>query len=355
MPQVPLARSSLVSAIVQFLRRQGVSADRLVTSIGLPPWVVADKEALVPMASAVRLIRAASLDTSVRGLGLTIGERTPIEALGMFGRLIRSAPTLGAALTSASRYYRFVNANGRLWVRPRGNRVEFCRIVVDDFDPRDRAWQEEIQLSLGMMIGVVRLAAGPDWRPREVQLQTEEIPGLRDAESMAAARVTFRQPETVVAIPSSLLAAPLLPFPSVDISDSAIDDWKSSGPARDLAGSIRQAIDTLSCGDNYPRLPETARFLGMSVRTLQRRLAAVGVSHERLVAEGRFSTAAQVLAETDRKILDLALDLGYSDHANFTRAFGRWVGCSPRAYRSMQQASSESRGTIRRSGRDCCN
>ena len=77
----------------------------------------------------------------------------------------------------------------------------------------------------------------------------------------------------------------------------------------------------------------TADFVGISVRTLQRRLAAGGASHDLLVAQARFATAAAVLEETDAKILDLALDLGYSDHANFTRAFRRWAGCSPREYR----------------------
>ena len=105
-----------------------------------------------------------------------------------------------------------------------------------------------------------------------------------------------------------------------------------SAPARDFVGSIRQVVETLSCKD-YPNVRMTADFVGMSVRTLQRRLAEAGASHDLLVAQARFATAASVLEETDAKILDLALDLGYSDHANFTRAFRRWMGCSPREYR----------------------
>lgn len=119
------------------------------------------------------------------------------------------------------------------------------------------------------------------------------------------------------------------------IATEAVEAAVEANPAaRDFVASIREAIDTLSCGENYPTIRKTADFVGMSVRTLQRRLAEAGVSHHLLVAQARFATAAAVLERTDAKILELALDLGYSDHANFTRAFRRWAGCAPREYRS---------------------
>jgi len=91
--------------------------------------------------------------------------------------------------------------------------------------------------------------------------------------------------------------------------------------------------------EGYPNIHVTADFLGMSVRTLQRHLATAGVTHEMLVGKSRFATAAALLEETDTKILDIALDLGYSDHAHFTRAFRQWVDCSPQEYRRRRGAT----------------
>jgi AraC-like DNA-binding protein len=126
----------------------------------------------------------------------------------------------------------------------------------------------------------------------------------------------------------------------------------------DFVGSVRQVVDTLSHGEKYPSIRQTADFIGSSVRTLQRRLSAGGVSHEMLVGQIRFATAAAVLERTKAKILDLALDLGYSDHANFTRAFRRWAGCSPQEYRARHGSGVGSdsctlsrRGRCRASGR----
>jgi AraC-like DNA-binding protein len=115
-------------------------------------------------------------------------------------------------------------------------------------------------------------------------------------------------------------------------ADDAIDARTSSAPGGDFVGSIRQAVETLS-RRGYPNIRMTAEFVGVSVRTLQRRLARAGVNHQMIVAQARFAAAAAMLERTDAKILELALDLGYSDHANFTRAFRRWAGCAPREYR----------------------
>ena len=333
MTYAALTRVGTISPIVAFLNRIGVSADRLLATAQLPAGVTAEREALIPGTSTVRIFGAALQETDIPNIGLTVGERSDIDTLGIFGRLIRSAPTLGAALKSAVRYSTTITSNRPLCLRPRGDRVELCMTVEDRFDPRDVAWQQDNHFCLGLMLGVVRLAAGPSWRPAEVHLQTDEAPGLRDAESLADCRVVFRQPETMVTIPRALLAAPLPPLPAIDVPTDVVEDWKSSAPARDFAGSIRQAVETLSCGEHYPSVRQTADFVGMTVRTLQRGLAAAGTSHETLVAQTRFATAAAVLEQTDAKILDLALDLGYSDHANFTRAFRRWAGCSPQEYR----------------------
>ena len=115
----------------------------------------------------------------------------------------------------------------------------------------------------------------------------------------------------------------------------------SESSASELLASVREAIETLSYDDEYPTVRATAALLGTSVRTLQRRLAQAGTSHQELVGHARFATAAVVLERPDAKILELALDLGYSDHANFTRAFRRWAGCAPREFRSTRARSCE--------------
>ena len=229
------------------------------------------------------------------------------------------------------------SSDGRVWLRACGEYVELCQAFMNMFDKSDTGWQQASHYVLMLMLDIVRLGGRPTWRPAEVHLQTGESAVLRDAEPLAAARLTFGQRATSIAIPRTLLDEPLSqPDPDVQVPRESIEAWRESAPARDFVASIVQAVEMLSW-EGYPDIHQTAEFLGVSVRTLQRHLAEAGITHESLIGRARFATAAAVLEETNTKILDIALDLGYSDHAHFTRAFGRWAGCSPQEYRRKRR------------------
>ena len=94
---------------------------------------------------------------------------------------------------------------------------------------------------------------------------------------------------------------------------------------------IRHAIGEL-LPDNEANLDQTAVAVGLSARTLQRRLSKQGMSYSRLLDEVRFHKAQELFLRQE-KISDVAAFLGYADTGSFTRAFERWTGMSPLQYR----------------------
>ena len=82
-----------------------------------------------------------------------------------------------------------------------------------------------------------------------------------------------------------------------------------------------------------PSLEDVASDLGVSARTLKRRLAARGVAYSSLLEEELRDKALLLLRSSDAAIPAIAERLGYSDVANFARAFRRWTGTTPAAYR----------------------
>ncbi|MFN7778571.1 MAG: helix-turn-helix transcriptional regulator [Betaproteobacteria bacterium] len=106
----------------------------------------------------------------------------------------------------------------------------------------------------------------------------------------------------------------------------------ADNPADDLELALRSRLrDALVDGDaSAGRL---ARLLGLSERTLQRRLAAVGRSYGAVVEDFRREEAARLLRAGALPLVRVAERLGYAEQASFTRAFRRWYGTSPAAWR----------------------
>jgi AraC-like DNA-binding protein len=335
MQPVGLTRAGVVLPITGFLRRIGAPVERLLAQSGLPPWILDEPEALIPTMTTARLLTHAARVEGIENIGLLSGQEASIETLGIFGRLIRRSRTVGEALETIVRYHPAFSSNGRMWLSADGDHVEVCNAIDNGFDD---GWEQVSHYSLMLMLGIIRLGADPTWRPAAIKLQTTESAVLRDVEALCTTRVEFAQPATTVVLPRALLAAPLR-RPPVDLElPEGIESWSASGPDHNFAGSVVQVIEMLSW-DSYPSIHRTADILGVSVRTLQRHLAAAGCTHESLVGQARFATAASLLEETNSKILDIALDLGYSDHAHFTRAFRRWSGHSPQEYRRAYRAN----------------
>ena len=94
----------------------------------------------------------------------------------------------------------------------------------------------------------------------------------------------------------------------------------------------RQAIEKLMAS-GHPTIERSARTLRISPRTLQRRLEQAGVTYGILVEEIRYRLARRRLRDRRVRIADVAAELGYRDASSFSRAFMRWSGMSPRAYR----------------------
>src|SRR4029450_1053696 len=179
--------------------------------------------------------------------------------------------------------------------------------------------------------------AGPGWRPIAVQVPMRNLPGRRAIPELSDARIEFGQPAATISFSPALLCCrplPRMPATRVTMDQAA---WEHAKPADDVGGAVRQIVTTM-LRDGYPDVHVLAEAVGTSVRTLQRRLREEGLTYARVVAQARFDAAQRMLDDPDRKVIDVALDLGYSDPSHFTRAFGRWTGVAPHKFRRLRAA-----------------
>ena len=105
--------------------------------------------------------------------------------------------------------------------------------------------------------------------------------------------------------------------------------------ASDLVRRIR--AECLDAAERFPDARRMAEQLGMSLRTLHRRLADEGHRYKDIVDQVRRSLAEEFLRETELTVEAIAERVGYSDTANFRKAFKRWTGATPVDYRFRER------------------
>jgi AraC-like DNA-binding protein len=325
-----LMRVAGLNPFVAFVGRAGAPVERLLERACLPPRLLDHPERLIPVAQVLHFMDDAATDRGLADLGLRAGRGTTPDALGMLGRLVRRARTLGEAVETLIRSAPAFDSGGRFWLERQRDRARLCHKFGEGLgEPSQQADQYWLMVSLN----VLWFGLGPRWRPDEVRFETYPAQAVGRADIFSGARVAFGQTETAIGFPAALLARPLPPPRVTEPLDRRdVDRWFSAGPADDFVESVLQVVVTLASPE-YPRIDTVARAIGIGVRTLQRRLAEAGASYERVLTRARFGTAAHLLETTDATVLDIALDVGYSDHAHFTRAFRRWTGVPPREFR----------------------
>jgi AraC-like DNA-binding protein len=102
--------------------------------------------------------------------------------------------------------------------------------------------------------------------------------------------------------------------------------------------SIREQVKVVlkrSLASGRPELPDVARDLGLSERTLQRRITEQGTSFRELLIEARQELSRQLLSDPSAEIDEVACLLGYQDASSFYRAFRYWEGVTPNRWREL--------------------
>jgi AraC-like DNA-binding protein len=257
--------------------------------------------------------------------GFRAGQQLDFNVLGEFGEVLMRQPTLKIALEtfvhtiSAETQCPFglMQQGDHTWLMMQGCKdAPAGRDIIELYD-------------LAFLIKLVGNAVGSRWRPSAVHLQADALPDGLAASEICAGKIRYQSTMTAIAIPQALLAAPMSKYCPADSVES--DVGTRSLIDTDFATSLRLLLTGHI--DECPTIDECADMVGMSSRSLQRRLAEYGTSFNDLLDQTRFDLAQQLLADPSVRVTDIAVELGYQDPANFSRAFRRWAGVSPRQHR----------------------
>lgn len=332
MTNVPLIRASTLLHFYNHLKVIGSPVDRYLEQAKLPLCSVHDPEALIPLYPVMNFVAQGVYRENDPLLGVWVGQRTQISELGILGTLLHQSLTLHDLLTTLKRSLQYFSSGEKFWIREEGDRIwlhnSFGNIS-------HRGAQQGRVYAMLLYLKLIQLFTKPGWHPVKIHLEIPPLKELFEIKEFAGTQIYFNQPSSAIVFEQSLLSNSPRQTRQARLSPQEYQRWCTSIPALDFLGSLRQTIQLfLQAGDT--EIEQIAEASGLSVRSLQRRLAAENLSYSRVVEQVRFDRAIALLNQPDLQIVDIAFDVGYTDAANFTRAFKRWTGVSPREFRQLQ-------------------
>lgn len=298
---------------------------------GVPHDVVRSPETHIPVDSMRDLFNHAARAVGSRIFGFQVGNCMTHQSYGLWMKYCAQAPNLREGLRRTVKCGPIQQPGASLALVETGS-VSIWRYLCPS-----GLIGNPMQLSdhlIGPMMRFVQSFLGPDWRPEWVELDYPRDPLSDHLERALALPVRFGAPGVGLAIrKKDLNRRSTNPAKSPPI---VFSDVLANEQGQQFDDSIRSVflIVCLRLLDGRMDIEGTAQALGWGVQSLQRALRREGTDYRTLLAEAKRIRAMSLLAETKLPVTEIALILGYSDHANFTRAFKKLTGIPPAAYRA---------------------
>jgi AraC-like DNA-binding protein len=288
-----------------------------------------------------KLVLDSLVVTGEPALGLFVGQRLQANMHGILGYAALSSGSLRQALELFERFVALRMSVLAVATELRGAEL---RVRVRELRPLgdiQRPVLEAVIMTLKNILDSISMGA---YRIGTVAFPFEEPEYGELARELLRCEVRYKQPWAGFTLPREALDMPLRMADAVAFRQAAaILQRELERLAADETYSGRVQKLLLERQGGFPSLHVAARALHMTERTLHRRLLDEGSSYRELLEEVRHTLALEHLKAGRFSIDEIAYTLGYSDLANFRRAFKRWEGVPPSEYRARLEARNKQR------------
>lgn len=324
-----------VHAMLEGLVRLGLDRAALRRAIGVDLGDPTSAAAQAGTDALGRLWEAAMQQRPDPALATALGLAIPFGAFGFTDYLAGSSFTLGGGFESLALHLRLVAGGIHLELEAVDG-LRWVRLVTPEGESPPFVGTE---MTVALFVGRFREGTEGAFQPAFACLRGDAPPGDSPQARLLGVPVRHRSPVAALVMTESMWRLPLRRADAYlhgTLRRSVEELGLLRSPADALELAIRSRLrDALA--DRGADAHRVARLMGMSVRTLQRRLASSGRSWSDVVESFRRDEAARLLAGTT-PLVEIAARLGYREQTSFTRAFRRWTGQTPAQWRRSADA-----------------
>jgi AraC-like DNA-binding protein len=331
---LPSATGFAARQAIAALREQDIPVAPLLRRAGLSEHDFDNRQHRISAAAQGKLLEYAAEAMDDSAFGLHLAQLSNPREAGLLFYVASAAKTVGEALTLFARYCRIANEAVRLkgTRSPEGVSVQLHFVGF----PRYVARQNVEFMTVASTKGL-REIAGRNIRAAQVTFVHPRNSNLREFERFFGCPVEFGAPMDQLAFSNETLALPLITEDRhlletlQPICDAAAKERNT--PKGTLRASVENEVQKLLPHGKAKR-QIVARALGMSERTLSRKLTEERTAYDEIVDQLRRSLALQYVKDRGISLSQIAWLLGYEGSTSFNHAFVRWTGRPPSAARS---------------------
>lgn len=328
----PMISVAAMTGLLPAISAAGADPDRFLRTFELEPSVLANADGFIPCAVFARVLEEAARVTGDDCFGLHFGERFNPKNIGSLVYVVLNSPTVAVADEQVARYVKLYNQAAQVSFAVEGERA-YLRYVLADLGIETPRQQHEY--SLVIRLNTIRMMVGSQWRPLEVQFAHQAPGEISEHQRIFGAPVLFGYSSNNFVVEREFLEREV---PAADsrlyrIIKRYLEQVLEEMPQEDgMLLAVRRTVAE-SIRDGEPNLARIAKEMAMSSRTLQRSLRERGTDFKNVVDDTRRRFALNYLKNRRNSLTEIAFLLGYSDASAFNRAFKRWTGLTPMAYR----------------------
>jgi AraC-like DNA-binding protein len=331
--QLPTASGVLTRLAAERVVQAGTDVISLFRKSGVPENILSEPDAQVSVRSQIEFLQLAAQSLGDDLLGFRLARDSDLREAGPIFHVMASSETLGDAFDRASRYCSIINEGVQLHRGQSAFTIEFEYVGIRRLLDRH---QIEFWMTAGLRLS--RLFTGRELIPLYVGFLHQHEGDVAEMERYFGCALDFGAAKDCISFEAQEARLPLI-FADPYLNKFLVDYYEDAISGRQVR---RQSLRTRVENAITPRLPQgtmtinnIASDLGMSVRTLSRRLADEGQTFSTILEELRSDMANRYLQNSSLSISQIAWLLGYSEVSSFAHAFQRWTGNSPTSVRKQ--------------------
>jgi AraC-like DNA-binding protein len=335
----PTVTGFAAKSTIAALQKHNIASQPLLRRAGLSEHAFDDPRNRVSAAGQVKFLEYAADAMRDTAFGLHLAEQANPREAGLLFYVVSAAKSLGESLALFARYCQIVNESIHLKLvrRAEGVVVEISYVGISRHGMRQNP-----EFGIAMVVKALREITGRDIRPTRVALAHARTADVREFERFYGCPVAFGAPSDQLEFSNETFALPLV-TDDPHLLETLRPFCDEAAKARNTAiSSMRASVETevqRLLPHGQAQAARVAKALGVSVRTLSRRLSAEATTFAEVVDGLRRSLALEYLKDPGFSLAQIAWLLGYEGSTSFNHAFKRWTGRSPSAARNQRRLS----------------